>query len=472
MARTLTSRPPMGWNSWDCFGTTVTEAEVLANAEVLAQRLLPLGWDTVVVDIDWSDPTARSHGYNSGAPLAIDSHGRLVPDPARFPSSTGGRGFAPLADEVAALGLRFGIHIMRGIPRIAVENDLPILGTDLTARAIADPTNACEWNPDMVGLRWHDADPAVRAACQAYYDSTIELYSSWGVDFLKADDMLWPYQSEDIAAYARAIEQATGHPARTGRPAIELSLSPGRDLSLTRLEDLRAHATMWRICDDLWDSWADVEANFARFARWAPFASADGWPDGDMLPLGRISVRAERGEPHDSALTPAEQRTLVTLWCVARSPLMVGGHLPESSEETFALLGNAGTLALLHSSASREVFREGPLVLWTAEVPVGTLPAAYVPDAAASAGGSARYRYVAAFNTGTEPLTVSLDAGNVGLPARLEGEVEDVWAGRAVEVAEVAVQSDDARGVAPGSTAIPVTIEAHGTVLLRYLDTK
>ncbi|WP_454293657.1 alpha-galactosidase [Salana multivorans] len=463
MARMPTPRPPMGWNSWDCFGTTVTEAEVLTNAEILAARLLPLGWDTVVVDIDWSDPTARSHGYNAGAPLAIDDHGRLVPDPTRFPGAAEGKGFAPLARAVHDLGLRFGIHTMRGIPRIAVERDLPVLGTDLTASAVADPANACEWNPDMVGLRWHDPDPAVRDACQAYYDSTLALYASWGVDFIKADDMLWPYQSADVAAYARAIE-------RSGRP-IELSLSPGRDLSLARLDDLREHATMWRICDDLWDSWSDVEANFARFARWAPHASAHGWPDGDMLPLGRISVRAERGEPHDSHLTPAEQRTLLTLWCIARSPLMVGGHLPESSEETFELLSNPGVLALLHGSASREVFREGPLVLWTAEVPVDALPGAYRDDDAESlVGGAGLYRYVAAFNTGEEPLDVALDAGDVHLPPDLTGPVEEVWAGGDVATMPVTTQSDDARGVAPGSTAIPVTIEPHGVVLLRCLD--
>ncbi|MBN8881390.1 MAG: glycoside hydrolase family 27 protein, partial [Salana multivorans] len=470
MARIPTPRPPMGWNSWDCFGTTVTEAEVLANAEVLSRRLARLGWDTVVVDIDWSDPTARSHGYNAGAPLAIDDHGRLLPEPGRFPSAAGtadGPGFAPLARAVHDLGLRFGIHTMRGIPRIAVERDLPILGTDLTASAVADPSNACEWNPDMVGLRWHDPDPAVRAACQAYYDSTLDLYASWGVDFIKADDMLWPYQAADIAAYARAIE-------RSGRP-IELSLSPGRDLSLARLDDLREHATMWRICDDLWDSWADVEANFARLARWAPHASPQGWPDGDMLPLGRISVRAERGEPHDSNLTPAEQRTLLTLWCVARSPLMVGGHLPASSEETFELLSNPGVLALLHASGSREVFREGSLVLWSAEVRADSLPAAYLADLADLSGADDAdtvgvHRYVAAFNTGEEPLVVALDAGNVGLPLRLDGPVTDVWAGAAASAIPVSAQDDGARGVAPGSTAIPVTVEPHGVVLLRYLD--
>src|SRR5690606_4574434 len=235
MRTPISSRPPMGWNSWDCYGTTVTEDEVLANARFMAEHLRQYGWDTVVIDIDWSDPTARSHGYNESAPLCMDDHGRLVPDPERFPSSVGGRGFAPLASEVHALGLRFGIHVMRGIPRRALAADTPILGTEARASDVADPSNACEWNPDMVGL--HHAHPAA----QAYYDSTLAMYAQWGVDFIKADDMLWPYQAADIEAYARAI-------GRSGRP-IELSLSPGRDLSLAHLEHLREHATMWRVCD-------------------------------------------------------------------------------------------------------------------------------------------------------------------------------------------------------------------------------
>ncbi len=424
----------MGWNSWDCYGTTVTEQEVLDNAAFMAEHLLPYGWDTVVVDIDWSDPTAKPHGYNAGAPLCLDEFGRLVPDPGRFPSAAGGAGFGPLAERVHALGLKFGIHVMRGIPRLAVDADAPVAGSSARASQVADRDNVCEWNPDMFGLD-HS-----RPGAQAYYDSTLQLYAQWGVDFLKADDMLWPYQAADVEAYARAIE-------RSGRD-IALSLSPGRDLSLSRLEHLREHATMWRICDDLWDRWEDVEANFARFARWAPHAGPAGWPDGDMLPLGRVGIRAERGEPRDDRLTPAERRTLVTLWVVARSPLMIGGDLPSSDPATIALFTNADVLAVLESTGNREVFREGPLVLWTAR-------------------GADGEGYVAAFNLADEPLEVVLDSRNVDLPAEL-GTVEELWTGTAVKTAPVTVQEDTTRGVAPGSTAIPVSLDPHGAVLLRH----
>ncbi|WP_226831890.1 glycoside hydrolase family 27 protein [Brachybacterium sp. FME24] len=440
-----TLRPPMGWNSWDSYGTTVTEAEVLANARFMAEHLAPYGWDTVVVDIDWSDPSARSHGYNLDAPLELDQYGRLLPDPGRFPSSVEGAGFGPLAAQVHALGLRFGIHAMRGVPRRAVAANSPIVGSDLHALDIADPTNACEWNPDMVGI-----DHTVPGA-HAYYDSVLELYASWGVDFLKVDDMLWPYQTAEIEAFAAAIE-------RCGRP-MQLSLSPGRDLSLTRLPHLRQHATMWRICDDLWDRWKDVEANFARFARWAPHSGPDGWADGDMLPLGRIGIRAERGEARDDLLTPDERRTLITLWVIARSPLMVGGDLPGSDPETIALLQNADVLAVHRDShGAREVFREGPLVLWTATGSSGV------------DGADAAPHFVAAFNVGEEPLAIALDAADVGLPSRFEGEVQELWSGTTATTRPITEQSDAARGVSPGSTAIDVVIAPHGAVLLRHQE--
>lgn len=433
----IRTTPPMGWNSWDCYGTTVTEAEVLANAEFMAEHLLPFGWDTVVVDIDWSDPTARSHGYNAAAPLVMDGLGRLLPDPVRFPSATGGAGFAPLADRIHSLGLRFGIHTMRGIPRRAVELDTPVAGSGARAAQIADIANVCEWNPDMYGL--DHAHPGA----QDYYDSTLALYAEWGVDFVKADDMLWPYQEADIAAYARAI-------LRTGR-AIELSLSPGRDLSLARLGHLREHATMWRICDDLWDRWEDVEANFARFARWAPHASPEGWPDGDMLPLGRIGIRAERGEPRHDRLTPAERVSLMTLWLVARSPLMIGGDLPTSDPATIDLLTNADALSLLRSVGSREVFREDGLVLWTAD-------------------GARGERYVAAFNLHDVERHVVIDARNVGLPARLEGPVTELWTREPVPAAPAVPGSEQSRGIAEGSIGLTLPLAAHGAALLRYIE--
>jgi len=355
--------------------------------------LLPFGWDTVVVDIAWYDPTARSHGYNENAPVVLDDHGRQLPAPLRFPSAAGGAGFAPLAAKVHELGLKFGLHIMRGIPRRAVELDLPVYGTEWTAREIADPDHVCPWNPDNLGLN-HDHPGA-----QAYYDAQVAQFAAWGVDFVKADDMLAPYHDREIAAYARAIE-------RSGRDIV-LSLSPGTHLSTHHVEHLRANAQLWRISDDLWDRWEDVHAQFARLARWAPFQQAGGWADADMLPLGHIGIRAERGADRDSRLTVDEQKTLLTLWVMGRSPLMMGGDLPTTSPETLALLANPALAKVLATSSDgREIVREplddGELIVWTAQ----------------GEGCS----YAALFWTGAAPREVAL-------PAELPAPAADLWTG-------------------------------------------
>ncbi|HMR47635.1 MAG TPA: alpha-galactosidase [Arachnia sp.] len=427
--------PPMGWNSWDCYGTTITEDEVLANARFMAEHLAPFGWDTIVIDADWADPGARSHGYNAAAELHLDEYGRLVPDPVRFPSAADGAGFGPLAEQVHALGLRFGIHIMRGLTRRAIALRTPILGTGVTAADIADPDNVCEWNPHYVGMRMTDP------AAQAYYDSLAALYAEWGVDFVKADDLLWPYQRADI----EALSQALGNSGRE----FQLSLSPGRDMSLARLDHLRENATMWRICDDVWDRWQDVEDNFARFARWAPHAGPQGWPDGDMLPLGRIGIRAERGAPRQDGFTPAERTSLMTLWVIARSPLMIGGDLPTSDPATVALFTNADVIEVLRSSSNnRELAREGAFVFWGAD-------------------GADGVRYAAVFHLGETPVDIALDAQALGLPAS-GGEVRELWSGAVVALESVSVQSNAARGVAPGSAALRLSLDAHGAALLRF----
>ncbi|MDT0345750.1 glycoside hydrolase family 27 protein [Streptomyces litchfieldiae] len=390
-------RPPMGWNSWDCYGTTVTEDEVLANAAFMHERMLAHGWDTVVVDIQWYEPTARQHGYNPDAPLILDDFGRQMPAPNRFPSAANGAGFAPLAARVHDLGLRFGLHIMRGIPRRAVHADLPVAGTRWTAAQIADTGSVCPWNTDNYGL--DHSHPGA----QAYYDAQVAQFAAWGVDFIKADDMLFPYHEREIEAYARAIE-------KSGR-SIELSLSPGTDVSLAHLDHLRETATMWRVCDDLWDRWADVEAQFARMARWAPWQGAapkGGWADADMLPLGRIGIRAERGEDRTSALTRPEQITLLTLWTMSRSPLMMGGDLPTSPADTIDLLTNDAALDVLwHSTDNREVLREGDTVLWTARDTDG------------------RTRYAAVFSLSDAPRRVRVPLGSIG--GRPGDRLRELW---------------------------------------------
>ena len=323
--------PPMGWNSWDCYGAAVTESTVRKNAEYMAHYLKPFGWEYVVVDIQWYQPTASSHEYEPFADLCMDAFGRLLPAENRFPSAAGGKGFQPLADFIHSLGLKFGIHIMRGLPRMAAHRHLPIQGSGFTCADAAHPNSVCAWNPDMYGLK------ADLPAARAYYDSIFRLYAQWGVDFVKCDDIAreYPHCRREIELISEACRSC-------GRDIV-LSLSPG-PAPLAEAEHLKRYANMWRMTDDFWDDWALLKGMFERAEKWCVHSAPGHWPDADMLPVGALrQCYADKGW---TRLTQAEQRTMMTLWCIMRSPLMIGGDLPQNDPFTLSLLTNEKVLAL------------------------------------------------------------------------------------------------------------------------------
>ena len=316
--------PPMGWNSYDYYSTTVNEAQIRANAAVLAQKLKEFGWEYVVVDIQWYAHDAGSMRdqvqYIPFGEVELDEFGRLLPDPRRFPSSVDGKGFAPLAEYVHSLGLKFGIHIMRGIPRIAAHKHMAIKGSSWTADQAANPSSVCRWNPDMYGVR--DC-----AAGQAYYDSILELYASWGVDFIKCDDICntnnWMEPAPDAYAGRHEIEMLAKAIEKQGRPIV-LSLSPGPAL-IEKAWHYKKYANMWRITDDFWDDWRHLKAMFPRCELWQDHIEAGCYPDCDMLPLGKLGGGFQ-GE-WSCRFTREEQRTMMTLWCLFGSD--AGGRVDE-----------------------------------------------------------------------------------------------------------------------------------------------
>ena len=393
-ANGLAETPPMGWNSWDAYGTTVTEAEVKANADYMAQKLKTHGWQYIIVDIQWSETKPQAHGYRPDADLSMDANGRLIPAVNRFPSAADGQGFTPLAQYVHGLGLKFGIHIMRGIPRRAVEANLPVLGTSVHAADIADKSSTCRWNSDMYGV------DLTKQGAQAYYDSIVKMYASWGVDYIKADDMAIPFHGPEIAALHQAI-------LHSGRPIV-LSLSPG-PADVTKAAFYAENANLWRISDDFWDTWNSLKENFALLDKWSASTNPGSWPDADMLPLGRIGMRAERGEDRKTRFTPDEQQTLMTLWCIARSPLMFGGDLPSNDSSTYNLISNDEVLAAdQHGTKSHQLFAHGAQVAW-------------VSDAASSPA-----KYLAVFNIGDSGnAQIRVDWRDLGLSG--EHTIRDLW---------------------------------------------
>ncbi|MBP3950938.1 glycoside hydrolase family 27 protein [Bacillus suaedae] len=421
--RTFAQTPPMGWNSWDCYGAAVKEEEVRANADYMAQHLKEYGWDYVVVDIQWYEPGANSSLYRPFVPLEMDEYSRLMPAANRFPSAANGNGFKELAKYVHDLGLKFGIHIMRGIPRQAVHANTALLGTNVRARDIAHPNSICPWNTDMYGV------DASKEGAQEYYDSLFQMYAEWGVDFIKVDDIaasrLYHVHLPEIELIRKAIDKC-------GRDIV-LSLSPG-PAPVEHAEELKANANMWRMTDDFWDKWELLHDMFDRCERWYSHVQPGNWPDCDMLPLGHIGIRSVDGGGSDrwTRFTKDEQVTMMTLWSIFRSPLMFGGELRDNDEWTLSLLTNAEVLSMHQNSHSAKlVSRQDDKIVWMANDDNGNT-------------------YVALFNASEEETSVSVTLDELGLTSAMNAR--DLWKGE-----EVGLINDK----------IEQTIPVHGAMLFK-----
>lgn len=338
--RTWAMTPPMGWNSWDCYYSSVTEKEVVQNARYLVDNdLVRHGWEYVVVDIRWycNHPSLGGGNYNQNGTqdYVLDEYGRYLPSPTRFPSCmVDGQniGFKALADSIHRMGLKFGIHIMRGVPKSVVGSTYKLKGSEQTpwSEVYLNTTPPCTWLKDNLIVQDNEAG-------QQYYNSIMDLYAEWGVDFLKIDDLSRPFYTEEIEMIRRAIDQ-------TGRPIV-LSLSPGKT-QYHYAEDCLENANMWRMMDDLWDNWSHVDAVFNEAHAWEDVTRPGNYADCDMLPLGQISMTiADPGYTNADAgrwtnLTQDEQLTMMTLWGICHSPLFFGGEMTKNDDFTLSLLTN------------------------------------------------------------------------------------------------------------------------------------
>ena len=390
--------PPMGWNSWDCYGPTVEEHEVKANADYMADKLKAYGWEYIVVDIRWFVENDKAGGYNQTDPrYVLDEYGRYQPAVNRFPSAANGAGFKQLADYVHSKGLKFGIHIMRGVPKVAVENKLPIKGAaGITADQIYTTEMQCRWLRDNYTIL------ADKPGAQEYYNSIFDMYAEWGVDFVKIDDISRPYHKAEIELVRNAIDQC-------GRPIV-LSLSPGATPA-AEAEHVKEHANMWRMVDDVWDLWRDITHLLDVAQSWYPHIAPGAWPDCDMIPLGRISIRGERGADRMTRLTTDEQYTLMTLFTIFRSPLMFGGDLPSNDQFTLSLLTNKEVLKMHRESTDvAQLFQDETKVAITSRNPI------------------TNEVYLALFNiSDTETLDISVNLKDIGINGNVK--IMNLWTG-------------------------------------------
>lgn len=354
-------KPPMGWNSWDCYGAAVNEEQLLGNARYIADNLKQYGWEYVVCDIQWYEPKAVSNTYNNFTELEMDEYSRLIPAVNRFPSSADGKGFAPIAEKIHNMGLKFGIHILRGIPRQAVHRNTKIKNSSHTAREIASQYSLCPWNTDMYGVNYR------AEGAQEYYDSLFELYASWGVDFVKVDDIAnTEFSPENPYSAREEIEMIRSAIDSCGRDMV-LSLSPGPAV-VSEAFHLSQNANMWRMTGDFWDEWDKLYAMFRRCEQWADHVMPGCWPDCDMLPIGKISkTEGCHGEKDRySNFTYDEQKTMMTLWSIFRSPLILGGELRENRPEEVELITNGDIIGINQcSSDNRQIRRTAEEAVWT-----------------------------------------------------------------------------------------------------------
>jgi len=406
-AKTLAPTPPLGWNSWDSYGLRITEQQFRDNVDALAAKLKPAGYRYAVIDEGWYMVNPEDRPRPDTLQYAVDGNGRFIPVPTRFPSAlegTANSGFAQLGKWVHARGLRFGIHIIRGIPRESVKRNLPIEGSSYTATDAADQSDACPWDPTSWGIKDN-------AAGQAWYDSLLRQYAAWSVDFVKVDCIAdHPYKAAEIRQIRRAIEHS-------GRDMV-LSLSPG-PTQLAHQAEVAELAQMWRISNDIWDVWNNgtrsfpigIANQFENAAKWAAYAGPGHWPDADMLPVGELKPYPDvGGGPRHTRLTPDEQHTQLSLWAMARSPLIVGANLTLLDEDTVRLLTNADILRIDQTAvASRQAVHEGSLIAWTADLPRGA-------------------HAIAVFNVGDEALPFDVPFTTLALPDRAR-VLRDAWSG-------------------------------------------
>jgi alpha-galactosidase len=418
----------MGWNSWDSYGLTITEDQFKANVEVEAAKLKPAGYSYAVVDEGWylGNPEAADK-HPETLDYRMDANGRYQPSLNRFTTAKGEEGFAPLAKFVHEKGLKFGIHIIRGVPKKAVAANLPVAGSSFHASDLADTSDVCFWNPDNYGVKDN-------AAGQAWYDSMFRQFAAWGVDYVKVDCIASkPYKADEIAMIHNAI-------VKTGRPIV-LSLSPG-PAPLEHAVALGEKAQLWRISNDVWDRWTapqdkdlfpqPIKAQFAVIDSWTKYVKPGNWPDADMLPLGTLGPIPGWGEPRETRLTHDEQRTLITLWCIARAPLFFGGNLTKLDDWTASLLTNPDVIAMDQQGHDQHLAAtDGDVVAWTSK-------------------GSAGVDYLAIFNRGDASVEFKQPFAHYGLT------------GKSYKLTELWTKEET-----PPLNSVHATILPHGAVLFQ-----
>ena len=408
-------RPYLGWSSFSqqtLAGNFLTQANIMAQSDALAASGL------------------QRHGFNyinmdSGWMGSFDAYGRPIPNPAIFPD------IAALAAHVHANGQKLGIYWIPGVEQPAVDANSPILGTPYHIQDILvvphTPGNAFssgQFPP------YHNKIDFTKPGAQAYMDSVVALFASWGVDFIKLDGVTPGSYNDDLSIDNRADVQAwSAAIAHSGRPIwLTVSWALNEDyLSTWQLanarridEDIECEGR----CATLTD-WPMVTERFYDLVAWENAAGRTmGWNDLDSLDIGTSQ---------DSGLNQTEQQAALTLWALANAPLYLGGDLTKLTAAGKRMLSNDEVLALDRSGHPATQIQGGDTPVWMMKLDDGTV-------------------YAALFNMNAIPAPVTVRWRDLGFAAARQ--IYDVWNG------------NDLR---PNGPSLQALVPPHGTRLFRVL---
>jgi len=442
----LARTPPMGWNSFDSYGVYLYEKAAFDNLEAFAEKLKPYGYEYFVIDAGWFGEFQLQSGTMFPAEkharkMKFNEFGLLQPSDTYFPN-----GFKKLIDRTHELGLKFGLHLMRGIPRAAVKANVPIKGTKYFAQDIADTTSICSWNHQNYGIDMS------KPGAQEFYNSLMNQMAEWGVDFIKYDDIV-PFP-EEVKAVAKAIAQC-------GRPMI-LSLSPGGDVDPEHLEAFQK-GHMLRVTPDIWDDQKGIDECFRDWRKWNGKSHTGFWIDMDMIPFGQLQMMspkpagikgneskkeimhkikagevanfellAGKGFNRWSEFTKDQMYTFITLRALSASPLMMGGDLPTLDDFSLKLITDKEMLACNQNGVMGSlVFDKEGIEIWKTPKKDGK-------------GG-----WMGIFNRNKEVRSVSLNHEKFGADFSKSAKLFDVWNNKKVK-------------------KLDFTIHPNGVVFLKY----
>jgi alpha-galactosidase len=430
----LAQTPPLGWNSFDSYGVYLHEEAALANVEAFGEKLKPHGYEFYVIDAGWFGEFELQQGTiypaeKHAKKMNMNKYGLLQPSETYFPN-----GLKPIIDRCHELGFKFGLHLMRGIPREAVHQNLPVMGTNYTAADIADTTSICSWNEQNYGVDMS------KPGAQEFYNSLINQMAEWGVDFIKYDDLV-PFP-EEVKGISKAIEQC-------GRPIV-YSLSPGGDVDPNQLEAFKT-AHMLRVTPDIWDEQKGIDECFADWRKWQGKEEPGFWIDMDMIPFGQLQLMspkpegvegteskaeitkklksgelsnfellAGKGWTRQSEFTKDQMYTFITLRALSASPLMMGGDLPTLDDFSLELITHKEVLACNQNGVmGKLIYDKDNIEIWN------------TPKKDSNHG------WVGIFNRTDGLKSISLEHVDLGLDNNSQYVLSDVWNEKTVTTSEV-----------------------------------